>query len=34
VRLTQTQTAYQAVLESSAKVLSMSLVDYLPATTA
>jgi flagellar hook-associated protein 3 FlgL len=29
VRLTQTQTAYQAALQSSSKILSMSLVDYI-----
>lgn len=29
VRLTQTQTAYQAALQSSSKIMSMSLMDYL-----
>ena len=29
VRLTQTQTAYQAALQSSSKILSLSLMDYL-----
>ena len=30
IKLTQTQTAYQAALQSSAKVMNLSLMDYLP----